>query len=194
MHSAPIYGSISLPVIAEWQKGNTDHFIIGRTDWLDAGLLALGHSARTDLICPGRQGSVTQNLQGLYWSCTGCHTARSPDPGGQLISGIDCSLSTSVEARLISQHWGLKGNGFSVKLSIGSSKSDVGWVDASGHVGDPTRVVGIWDLKSVCEDSGSARRKCNCSNVKKFYSWCALGGGSHVPDKFIEWWNKRHYS
>lgn len=49
VHSAPIYGSISLPVIAEWQKGNTDHFIIGEPDWLDTGLLAQGHSGQTDL-------------------------------------------------------------------------------------------------------------------------------------------------
>lgn len=49
VHSAPIYRSISLLVIAEWQKGNIDYFIIGQPDWLDTSVLALGHTGQTDL-------------------------------------------------------------------------------------------------------------------------------------------------
>lgn len=57
VHSAPIYDSISLPVTAEWQKGNTDHFIIGWPDWLDTSLLTRGHSGHTDLWpFPGLSG------------------------------------------------------------------------------------------------------------------------------------------
>lgn len=60
---------------------------------------------------------MAQNLYGFYPSGSECRTARSSDPTGPPISAIDCSSSSSVEPKLISQHKGPEGQRLPCKVT-----------------------------------------------------------------------------